>query len=501
MKKAPPHALVSKVSSFMAKHRLLNGVRRLGVAVSGGADSTALLHVLHALHLSEGIELHVLHVNHGLRGAASDADESFVRDMAAELGLHLQVLRIPAGSSPASGLELWARQKRLEFFIGQMAELSLDRIATGHTERDQAETVLFRLLRGTGPDGLRGILPCSAQGFIRPLLGISRLEVRDFLIESEISWREDVSNSDLTFARNRLRKKWIPELRNAWNPNLEHALAQAAGIAACESAYLDEIAEQESIRVFSHTPYGWEAPVESLRTLHIALLRRVLRLLAWREARATPEFQHLEQIVTLATRPKNTGRFTFRRLLAERSGAAFRIAHAGSIPVASSLRASVGITGPGRYCLPAVPGVFEVAEVTDEARRMNKFNELNSGYTEGWSLIGPLDPGSSMLLRCWRPGDTFIERHSGSRRKLKELFQRFSVPRWRRTAAAVLEIDGEIVWCSAFGASAGHAVPGLDAAGDAPLPASSPECWCMAIRYEEPAAHREAGKRDRWNPL
>lgn len=445
----------------------------------------ALLYVLHALHAARGIELHVLHVNHGLRDADSDADELFVRETAGRLGLNLRVQRIPAGAAPPSGLELWARRRRLGFFAGQMADLSLERIATGHTERDQAETVLFRFLRGAGPDGLRGILPCSRNGFIRPLLCASRAEVVDFLTQTGVGWREDASNADPAFARNRLRNKWLPELREAWNPNLDRVLAQTAGILAWESDYLEQAAEREADRIFSQSPYGWEAPVASLRPVHLALLRRILRMLASRVADTAPGFHHLERIATLATGSKASGSFTFQELLAERSGGAFRMARLERGASPSSVRDSVEIGGPGRYSLPAVPGVIEVVAPPFEADRMNRVNELNSGYTEGWSFLDPPGPGSAMLLRRWHPGDVFIERNSGSHRKLKELFQRFQIPRWRRAAAAVLEMDGEIVWCSCLGASARYAIPDTGGIGEFASSTQAPERRGMAIRYVE----------------
>ncbi len=460
---APPK-LILKTRRFMARHGMLDGVRRLGVAVSGGADSMALLHVLHALRDELAIELAVTHVNHGLRGVESDEDEVFVREAAARLGVKSYVLRIAPDAAPSSGVELWAREQRLAFFSSLISDGTVDRVATGHTQRDQAETILFRFLRGAGPRGLSGISAVSSLGLIRPLLSASREEVICFLDEAEICWREDASNADPRYARNRLRHEWLPALRKAWNPQLDKALAQSAEILAQESEYLDRIADEETSRLFTHGAFGWEAPAEALRALHPALLRRALRRLSADVAGSVPDFRHLERIQELATGPVGHGRFTCQGVLAERSGGAFRLAPA--VPEAwpdmepdaglSPEPGAVLVRGPGRYSLPGIGGALELTEPHAEGETSCGWNGLNSGYTEGWGVLRPLSPGCALLLRRWRPGDVFQPLTSNSTRKLKDLFQRAKTPRWRRVEAAVLEMDGEIVWCRYLGVSASH---------------------------------------------
>lgn len=450
------HALILKTREFLKRHGMLEGAQRLGVAVSGGADSMALLHVLHALRDEFAMDLAVAHVNHGLRGAESDADEYFVREEAARLAVEVFVRRIEPGAAPAAGVELWAREQRLDCFAGLMAEGIVDRIATGHTQRDQAETVLFRLLRGAGTQGLGGISPVSERGFVRPLLQASREEVLCFLADTGIRWREDASNADSRFARNRLRHEWLPALREAWNPQLDRALAQTAEILGQESDYLDRIADEEAKRLFAGSEFGWEASVEALRAVHPALLRRVLRGLAGRVGGGTLEFRHLERIAELAAGPKGYGRFASQGALAERSGGAFRIAREGQRIALPSAMESIEIMGPGRYALPGARGVFELATPRPEEEKAEGFRGQESGYTGGWGVLRPLRPGCVLRLRRWRPGDIFQPFASHSTRKLKDLFQRFPVPRWRRVEAAVLDIDGEIAWCRYLGMSASH---------------------------------------------
>ncbi|MCC6264265.1 MAG: tRNA lysidine(34) synthetase TilS [Bryobacterales bacterium] len=457
-----PHALVLKARGYLKQHAMLDGARRLGVAVSGGADSMALLHVLMALREELAVDLTVVHVNHGLRGAESDADEAFVRGEADRLGMDVYVHRIAPGAAPSTGVELWARDQRIACFARLMAERAVDRIATGHTRRDQAETVLFRLLRGAGPRGLSGIAPVSGRGILRPLLSADREEVLCFLQETGVRWREDASNADPRFARNRLRNQWMPALRAAWNPQLDRALAQTAEILAQESDFLAQIADKEASRVFALSEYGYEAPVDILRAMHPALLRRMLRGLAAAIAGSTPEFRQLERMAELAAGPAGYGRFATHRVLTERSGGAFRMTLAEREGARQTGAEAIAITGPGRYSLPGVRGIFELAGLGEEEEKAGRFARQESGYTGGWGVLRPLSPGCVLHLRRWRPGDVFHPFASSSTRKLKELFQRASAPRWRRVEAAVLEADGEIAWCRYLGASALHGLADAD---------------------------------------
>ncbi len=205
------------------------------VAVSGGADSVALLRALAACRTGP---LTVAHVNHRLRGEESDTDEAFVRALAAELGLACRVKSVDIAAL-GGNLESTARQVRYEFFHELATELGAEWIATGHTADDQAETVLHRLVRGTGIQGLRGIAACgfapakpqAAPNIIRPLLTITKADILDHLAELGQSFREDSSNVDPRFTRNRIRHELLPLLRT-FNPDVVTALARLADHAA-----------------------------------------------------------------------------------------------------------------------------------------------------------------------------------------------------------------------------------------------------------------------------
>lgn len=265
----------------------------IAVAVSGGVDSTALAWALAELAPRRGITLSIAHVNHSLRGAESDADEAFVRELAAKLGVAFATKRVAPRDRQATAdssrsrptLQEAARSLRNRALRQMAQDLGARRLATAHNADDQAETVLLRLLRGSGPAGLGAIAPRSEDGVVvRPLLRATRAEVLAYAAARSLRWREDPSNADLRYARSRLRHTWLPGLRAEFNPQLLRALGDLAEAVREESDWIDrEVAREAAIR-FSLDPDGDQDAV-----LHIesggwepmatpdALARRLLR--------------------------------------------------------------------------------------------------------------------------------------------------------------------------------------------------------------------------------
>lgn len=237
-------------------------------AVSGGADSVALLRALVELKTGGEGALHAAHLNHALRGAQSDADEQFVRDLCAKLLVPLHVDRadvVTAAQLAGDGLEAAARAARYEFFQRAAGQCGARFVATAHTADDQVETILHRLLRGTGVAGLAGMAAARelAAGvtLIRPLLDVRREDVLAYLERRGQTFREDVSNEDPRFTRNRLRGDLLPKLRAEYNPAVDRALLRLGTLAGeCQSvidgllAQLDErahveVAEEGELRI------------------------------------------------------------------------------------------------------------------------------------------------------------------------------------------------------------------------------------------------------------
>ena len=263
---------------------------RVVVAVSGGADSVCLLHALLEAQVNVA---GVAHLNHKLRGDASDEDERFVETLASGLGLAFY--RAEARVAEArDNLEQAGRKARREFLLGLMRDGACNRVALAHTRDDQAETVLFRVLRGSGLAGLAGIHPVTADGFIRPFIDVTRCEIEEFLRARGIEWREDASNRETRFARNRIRHELLPRLAREWNPKIVDALANLADLAYEEERWW----QAQTIGVGG----GVECRVDELAAMPRAVARRAVRRLVGRAKGNLRgiEFQHVEQVLEMS---------------------------------------------------------------------------------------------------------------------------------------------------------------------------------------------------------
>jgi tRNA(Ile)-lysidine synthase len=296
--------VLRKLEKSIRDHRLLKAGDRVGAAVSGGADSVALLRGLLALRDELGIVLSVVHVHHGLRAEAA-ADQRFVEELATanELPCHCVACDVKRFAQERRlSIEAAGRELRYRYFYQLIAEGKLDKVATAHTRDDQAETVLLRLLRGAGTRGLAGVYrtvgDASEEGRIaRPMLAISRAEVEAYLRELNQPWREDESNRDPGYLRNRVRHEVLPLLEREFNPNLRQILSETAEIAHAEEEFWAELASQQlSKRLLK--PIGDAEPrldVRRLADLPLALQRRLLRAFAERQG-VRLDFEHLERM-------------------------------------------------------------------------------------------------------------------------------------------------------------------------------------------------------------
>ena len=280
--------------------------RRVLVAVSGGVDSTVLFHALHRLAGSLDLDLCIGHVNHGLRGEESDRDESAVRALAGKYDVPVHVARVDPErlrrgrtSRERPTLQEAARRVRYDALCAMAEQHLAERLVTAHTLDDQAETVLLRILRGSGPDGLGGIPERSPDGFVvRPLLRIPREEILSYATAQGLSWREDPSNADPAFARARLRASWLPGLRDAFNPRLLRAIGDLAEAQRRDSEWIAEIVEREAERFLTEEDGGLRIERSGWEALPEALARRVVRL-ALRRSGAARDISriHLERVV------------------------------------------------------------------------------------------------------------------------------------------------------------------------------------------------------------
>ena len=425
--------LTSKVSEALSRYSMLNPGTRLGVAVSGGADSVCLLRVLSSLHQ----RLTVIHVNHHLRGAESDADERFVVELAA--GLQLTTMTFPVHLTGGGNLEEEAREARRRVFRSLIEGGVVDRIALAHTRSDQAETVLFRLLRGAYVTGLAGMRPVTGDGLIRPMLEVTRSEVEAWLAERGGEFRRDSSNRDMRFARNRIRHELLPQLQRDWNPAIADILANHAWLAQDDEDYWDRVVRE---RV--------PAPSEGAIILDIralpaepAVQRRVLRE-AIRRVKGDlrqVDYRHIEQVAALTKAGDGHGRVQIPGVDVMRSFDWLRFVVPTEQPVERDWEAAVRVPG-----LAAIAGGTELV-----------FQLHDTLVADGihWPRIA--ESGQSMLVRNWRPGDRYQPAGHVHEEKVKTMFHDARIPLWERRGWPVVCLGNEIVWSRRFGPAAGFA--------------------------------------------
>jgi tRNA(Ile)-lysidine synthase len=426
--------MIDRVAATIERHGMRGVGNRVGVALSGGADSTFLLHALYEL----GLAAAVLHFNHRLRGVESDRDEEFARELASRFALPCHVLAVPLAEG---NVEQEARRARYEFFEAQIVAGACDTVATGHTLDDQAETVLYRFLRGGGTAGLSGIRPATTTGIIRPLIELRRGEIRGWLAERNISWREDSSNANVEFVRNRIRLRHMPELTSDLNPSLPEVLASTAAWARGEEEYWKEEVDRLGTSYLVQNPETVLIDTKPFVALPVAVQRRLLRraIELIRGSLRGIDFRHTEAVRAMMFTREGSGRLQLPDLDVYRSFDWLRLA-----PIGFDSRRErdfeTPLSIPGRTELPDRLIAIDV----EPGCNPTVYNEVGQGLD--WDrCAGPL------LLRNWRPGDQYQRMGRPVAEKIKTLFQEFRVPLWERRSWPVIARNDSIVWTRRFG--------------------------------------------------
>jgi tRNA(Ile)-lysidine synthase len=432
-------SLAPIVEATVRRHAMLAGGESVLVAVSGGADSVALLTTLVALAPAWCLTLHVLHVDHGLRpDSASDAE--FVRALGARLGVPVDVARVQVG---VGSVEAAARAARYTALEAGAERIGAARIAVGHTLDDQAETVLMRVLDGAGVRGLAAIPPVRGR-IIRPLIELRAAAVREALAAAGVAWREDPTNRDPKFLRNRIRHELLPLLAASYRADVVPALAEVARLAREHVQVLDATATRELERLAVVEASAITLSRAALAALPTTIAAETLRQAAARLGGGGPLRAWAQRGLRRVLAPAPPRRpFRLGRVVVEVSGNRVRVG-----------------TGPARALTArplAVPGRVELPEIgrAIEARVLPAAGYVVPRTPDRVAFDAAALP-RALTVRARRRGDRF-EAYAGGERRLKSFLIDARVPRWERARLPLIEADGQIVWVA--GQRRGAAAP------------------------------------------
>jgi tRNA(Ile)-lysidine synthase len=429
--------LLSNVKDYIQDHSLISPQTVVLIAVSGGADSVSLLHMLYRLRTEWPFTIHVAHLNHNLR-ANAQKDADFVTQTANALDIPISV-----GSAQVSELakkekrsiEDAARRARRDFLLKLAQKIGASRIALGHTKNDQAETILFRILRGTSLTGLSGIRPIAQELWIRPLLDVSRSQIEAYVAHHNLQFCVDESNTDLKFARNKIRHQLLPLIKNHYAPQIESALTRLGHLAKDDDALLENLCQDAFQKVALYcSNRKIILDVKQIFGYHISLRRRLLK-------KALFELGISENTVTFQS---------INRLL---DSLDLGQAH---IQISADLSAH-RINGLLLLVRPAPPfnvpiclqgnTSFPIQNARILATRHAKPNTAPINSNDAYTVFFDADQlPPSLFIREVQPGDRFQPFGFSGRQKINKLLSEHKIPKPLREEIPVLVGDNQILW-------------------------------------------------------
>ena len=438
--------LPKRILRFIKEHGLIEGTHTLLVGVSGGPDSTSLLHALANIKDSLGIEFHVAHLNHLLRGEESDADAEYVSRLAQSLGIPATIEQRDVKGYRAQrrcSLEEAAREVRYAFFAEVAEAMGADTVAVGHNVDDQIETILMHLVRGTGLSGLRGMQPLSIwrspHGFqlkiVRPLLEVSRAETESYCAAQGLVPRWDSSNRSPAYLRNRIRFELIPLLQS-YNPNIRATLLRMARAASADHGFWQQEISQVWGHIVKEEANGIVLDNKAFSSLPPALKRHLLHAVLERLLGGFQEIRsvHIENLMKALARPPGKRLFLpgdlafygdyLRSLVAKEAATC-------PLPV---------LVGEHRLNIPgetAIPGWLVKASILDHY----------PGEGSGFRAYLDLDvSGRDLFVRGRRPGDRFQPLGMAEPKKLQDFMVDVKIPRTWRDRVPLLCSAERILW-------------------------------------------------------
>ena len=434
---------IRKVKETIARYGMIDPEDVIIVAVSGGPDSVCLLDILHGLMKELKIRLVVAHYDHGLRPAEDESETQFVHRFAASMNLPFETEKASLNiEEKTSSIEEKAREARYGFLERLKNRFHAKKIAVGHNLNDQAETVIMRLLRGSGPSGLAGIPPCRDNKIIRPLIEIKREEIESYLNARKISYVTDSSNLKASYLRNKIRLELMPELLK-YQPRLIEHLGRMSVILRDENEYLDLKAEEWVQRESELRPDGdILIPISSFTGLPRSLGNRTIRCLLMKIGGSLRRIDqsHIQSVYNLTRSKKPQGIINLPNGLMVKK-VYDRLAFTAKKKKPEGFLYT--LEGPGTFYLEQIEKTISLVEMEGSVD-LNMRNSLWTGYFDADKLEYPL------AVRNFHKGDRFVPFGMRGHKKIKDFFIDLKIPSEIRASTPILISQDIPVWVCGY---------------------------------------------------
>ena len=436
--------MLEKIMAVVHKYNMINMSDTVVVGVSGGADSLALLHILKRLSSDFRFNLVAAHLNHMLRGDDAEKDEEHVASICKNWGVTCFTKRTDVrelANELKISVEEAGRKARYEFFRELMKDIKANKLALAHHKDDRVETILHNFIRGTGTQGMKGINYVRDAYVIRPLLDVSKVEILGYCNEENISYREDLSNNDQSYTRNRLRHGLIPFIQDNFNPNIAETILRMSDVIGEEDDFLRQYCGELLPTLFSYEKNKAKVILDRFNPLRLALKRRLLKMviLGFMGEFSSIELVHIDNIINMLHNAKQ--------------GASFKLPGKIRVDIAYgnafiSTDSKKSVNDPFEYALNLPGSVFiHEANVKITAGFKEKNQILygkNPIYIDADKLKG------SLVIRSRRMGDRFKPLGMSSKKKLKEFFIDWKVPREERDLIPLITDSRNIIWVAGY---------------------------------------------------
>lgn len=445
---AKGETMLDSIMSTIKKYNLLSQNDRVVVGVSGGPDSVALLHFLYAIRDKYDLSIHAAHINHMLRGKESDGDTQYVQDLCTRLGIPCSVIYANITSlskDEGISLEEAGRKARYDFFIDTANKINATKIALAHNMNDQAETVLMRIMRGTGLDGLCGIKPIRDGLYIRPLIHTQRSDIERYCEINNLMPRIDSTNLKPLYTRNKIRLELIPYIKGNYNSNIEYTLSSMAEILSIDNDFINGYANNIFQNIAAYKEYEISLNIQAIMSLHDSIKKRILRKAVEKmKGNLTGiENKHIELMLNIMDRgltgsavelPGNlTAKVSYNNLIIVKS---------------------VDELAQKFCCDLIIPGVIHIPLIQG-SMKSEIFNS-DIDYLSSNRFVKYFDYDKikgSLTIRSRMEGDYIIPLGMKGRKKIKELFIDSKIPRSERDKIPLVSFENEIIWVVGYNIS------------------------------------------------